>query len=67
MKIIPIIKKIQFQGLDAWMPGIVVTGSGYRRQYISKGDPLVFRKDAKKYAELWAKECVTVGYVTQLF
>lgn len=63
-------KKIQYQGLDAFLPALIVREfSGVQNKtiksvHVSTGDPLVFKKDALKYANIWRNESLKAGYIT---
>lgn len=57
-------KKIDFQGLPCYLPVLHVSNDGYNKKYVSKGDPLVFKKDALKYVHIWKNESLKAGYIT---
>jgi hypothetical protein len=62
-------KRIQYQQCDCFLPVLIVqekskiTGRTIRSVHISTGDPLVFKKDALKYANIWRNESLEVGYI----
>lgn len=63
-------KKISFQGLSAFLPVLIVKEKSsiakrtIKTVHISTGDPLVFKKDALKYADCWRNESYAAGYIT---
>jgi hypothetical protein len=63
-------KRIQYQGLNAYLPVLIVklihpeNGKTIKTVHISTGDPLVFKKDAIKYAHIWRNESYDAGYIT---
>lgn len=63
-------KKIAYQGLDAFLPVLIIKEKlttqkrTIKTVHISTGDPLVNKKDALKYANIWRNETLAAGYVT---
>ncbi len=63
-------KKIDYQGTDCYLPVLIVKEKStimkrtIKTVHISTGDPLVFKKDALKYAGIWRAESLQAGYVT---
>ncbi len=63
-------KKIDFCGTDCFLPVLIVqeksksTRRTIRSVHVSTGDPLVFKKDALKYANIWRSESLAAGYIT---
>lgn len=70
MMIVSGTKKIQFRGLTAFLPVLIVklkdpvNGKTIKIVHISTGDPLVFKKDALEYADIWRNESNECGYIT---
>lgn len=68
--IIPATKKINLQGVECFLPVLivqhesVVRGRTIKQVHISTGEPLVFKKDALKYANIWRNESLAAGYIT---
>jgi len=62
--IIATTRKTIVQGLDCYLPALRVKDGDSCIVYISRGDPLVTRKSALKYAKIWRLETMDVGYVT---
>ena len=57
-------RKTRVQGLTCYLPALTVTDSDYRHTFTSYGDPLVTRRDALKYSEIWRNESIQAGFVT---
>lgn len=64
MNITATTRKTQVQGLDCYLPAVTVKDGDYKHTFISHGDPLVTRKTALKYANIWRNESIKTGYVT---
>lgn len=63
-------KKINLQGVEAFLPVLIVQdkskiqGRTIKMVHISTGEPLVHKKDALKYANIWRNESIAAGYIT---
>lgn len=63
-------KTIKYQGIPAYLPVLIIktksvhAGRTIKMVHISTGNPLVFKKDALKYANIWRNESLKAGYVT---
>ncbi len=68
MNIKATVKTINYQGTTCYLPAIVINpdiaDKGMAITHVSLGDPLVFRQDALKYANIWRNESISAGYVT---
>ena len=63
-------KKINFHGIYAFLPVLIVQGElennrTIKTVHISTGDPLVLKSDAIKYANIWRNESIACGYITK--
>lgn len=59
------IRKHEYRGLDCWQPKIIVETPAGKITHYARGVYLINRKDAKRTAEDWRRECLEVGYVTR--
>jgi len=63
-------KKINYQGLSAYLPVLIIKDKSIHESrtiktiHISTGDPLVNKKDALKYADIWRNESLERGFIT---
>ena len=57
-------RKTNIQGLPCYMPALRVIDGDYKNIFISRGDPLVTREDALKYAHIWRNESMRAGFIT---
>ena len=64
MKITATTRKTNVQGLDCYFPALRVHDSGYKTIFVSRGDPLVTRNEALKYANIWRNESMRAGFIT---
>jgi hypothetical protein len=64
MKITATTRKTRVQGTECYFPALRVEDSDYRSIYVSRGDPLVTKSNALKYAEIWKRDTLAAGYVT---
>jgi hypothetical protein len=63
-------KAIKYQDCTCYLPVLIVKEKSsiakrtIKQVHISTGDPLVFKKDALKYANIWRNESLAAGYIT---
>jgi len=64
MSITATTRKTNVQGTVCYLPALTVKDSDYQNTFVSRGDPLVTRGSALKYANIWRNESIDAGYVT---
>jgi len=57
-------RKTNVQGTVCYFPALRVKDSDYKNTFVSRGDPLVTRKDALKYARIWRLGSMSAGFIT---